>query len=174
MKEKVMAALLAVLLVLASGCGAGGFAQGNDAPSGEAGSVTVQPEKFTDEELEAVAREAVSVGLKAKPDKELEQWIDNQKKNPGVWTYRHRDARVIMIAMGEQPTGGYGVLVDEPELKEGTAHINAEFKSPGPNDFTIQVITYPYEIIFVHDDKLNVNLNIIEGSSKKSVLIPAP
>lgn len=115
----------------------------------------------------------VSVGLEAEPSEKLGQWIEEHKVKPGIWTYELINTRVIMIAMGEQPTGGYGVLVSEPSLKDGAIDITVEFKKPRPDAFTIQVITYPYEIIFVHNERL-VNINFVDGDRSDVFTIAAP
>lgn len=53
----------------------------------------------------------------------------------------------VVVDMGEQRTGGYGVHVAGIRLAApGEIHLICDVKKPGKGDFVVQVISHPYTV----------------------------
>jgi hypothetical protein len=53
---------------------------------------------------------------------------------------------VVFIALGERPTGGYGVVIDHVAVEKGHLIVDAIERKPAPDAVLPQVITRPYVI----------------------------
>lgn len=58
---------------------------------------------------------------------------------------------LVLISLGERPTGGYAVTVRSVEDVEGVTRVVVEEKAPGPGQMVTQAITHPYTIIRVEN-----------------------
>ncbi len=76
---------------------------------------------------------------------EVRHWAENLKTAPGVYVTSYRGRPVILLAAGERPTGGYRVTVS---VSPDHSTVYYSVQAPGRDDFVIQVITYPYELLF--------------------------
>lgn len=75
-------------------------------------------------------------------------WAESVKKTAGVFSTTYHGLPVYVIAGGEQPSGGYSVVVT------GDTVLDCYVEAPRPKDFVIQVITYPYEVVFSKEGPL--------------------
>jgi hypothetical protein len=58
-----------------------------------------------------------------------------------------RDQSVLVIAMGQKNSGGYGVNVENITIWKNTLKIQANWQEPGPDSMTTSALTSPCEII---------------------------
>ena len=65
--------------------------------------------------------------------------------------------RVLMIAMGQQRTGGYGLRLasTEARINQGVMDIAVDWRQPSPGSMLIQVITSPCILISLPQAKIN-------------------
>lgn len=56
---------------------------------------------------------------------------------------------LLVIAMGQKPTGGFSVVLDEARLDKDTLQIRARGRSPGPGDLVTQALTTPCAVVAV-------------------------
>jgi hypothetical protein len=63
---------------------------------------------------------------------------------------------IIAVFQGEKPTGGYGIAVNKLVRNAKQLEVFIEEKSPGPDCFTTQALTYPYHIIVTEASALKV------------------
>ena len=50
---------------------------------------------------------------------------------------------LVVVALGEKNTGGYGVEIDSISLEDDVLHVQARATSPAPDAITTQAITHP-------------------------------
>lgn len=57
--------------------------------------------------------------------------------------------RVLLVEMGQKPTGGYAVHLnpDSPDASTDTALVNLQWKEPEPSSVVPQVITSPFILL---------------------------
>lgn len=79
-------------------------------------------------------------------------WAESLKDQAGVHTCAYQGKYVYLIAAGERPTGGFRVVIQTADAEKSAVLFHVA--GPSPDDFVIQVITYPYEII-LSDSPLN-------------------
>ncbi|MEM9883250.1 MAG: protease complex subunit PrcB family protein [Planctomycetota bacterium] len=56
---------------------------------------------------------------------------------------------VILLSLGQQPTGGYSAEITGLQLKGDLLYVQATAVAPGPDDATTKAITYPYSAVAV-------------------------
>ncbi len=85
--------------------------------------------------------------------------MDNMMKNafpahskPNINLDKHV---AVGIFMGECPTGGYSIKINSVYVKGPHLIVNATFKEPGPDEFVIQILTYPGKILIIEEEYLN-------------------
>jgi len=83
------------------------------------------------------------------PTEEEQAWIDEHTATAGVWVKEFGDYRFVLVTMGEKPTGGYAVDINEIATSNGDWVIDVEFVSPAPGDMVTQALTYPYTFVKV-------------------------
>lgn len=93
----------------------------------------------------------MTLGSKIKLSPTVIDWAESHKFHAGVYYTRYGGQLVYLIAAGEKPTGGFRIVTTLSNERGDTIHYHLE--GPGPDDFVIQIITYPYEIIVVNDGK---------------------
>ena len=89
------------------------------------------------------------IGSKTKLPPTVTNWAESHKAQAGVYSTWYRGKRIYLVATGEKPTGGFRLVTTLAEGRGDTVHYHLE--SPSPDDFVIQILTYPYEIIVVKD-----------------------
>ncbi|MDW7650215.1 MAG: protease complex subunit PrcB family protein [Bacillota bacterium] len=75
----------------------------------------------------------------------ITDWAETLKNRAGVFSTVYREYQVYLIAAGEKRSGGYRIVATPDPGKANT--VNYTVENPGPDDFVIQVITYPYEVL---------------------------
>lgn len=56
---------------------------------------------------------------------------------------------VLGVFMGEKPTGGFGVTIEEVALQNGKLKVKVQETLPDPNSLTIQMLTAPAQVILL-------------------------
>lgn len=51
---------------------------------------------------------------------------------------------VLVVALGEQPSGGYWVTIEAVQRKDQTLYVQGVANAPAPDQMTTQQMTYPY------------------------------
>lgn len=91
-------------------------------------------------------------------------WAEQYKTAAGIYEANLQGKRVYLLAAGECPTGGYGIVVTKPRDRSGT--LTYQVVGPDRDDFVIQIITYPYELVFSVE---KLRFVYLDGNSKKEV-----
>lgn len=53
---------------------------------------------------------------------------------------------LILLALGEQPTGGYWARIESAYIQNGILYVQGTANAPGPDQMVTQTITYPYAV----------------------------
>ena len=104
---------------------------------------------------------------RAGPDLELteamEAWVESLSHVEGVHVGVFDDARLIMVSLGEKPTGGYDVTIQQVTRGEhGQWLAEVKITEPGPDDMVTQAITYPYALVAVEDGEDEMPVRVID------------
>lgn len=121
-KSAVIASVLFLLAVLMAGCG---------------GDKT--DDKVRDLEFTVVGQNEIP--------QELQQIIEQKKREPFRLTYTSGQDLYIAAGYGEQKTGGYSIQVPELYLTENSITIKTELKGPEKNEQTGQESSYPFVVV---------------------------
>ncbi|MCL6580755.1 MAG: protease complex subunit PrcB family protein [Firmicutes bacterium] len=97
------------------------------------------------------------------PSESEQAWIDGHAAEAGAWVRKFDGWRMVLVTMGEKPTGGYAVEVVTAARSAGGWVIDVRFVSPKPGDVVTQVLTYPYGFVKVPDDGLAVVVRDVTG-----------
>jgi hypothetical protein len=62
-------------------------------------------------------------------------------------------ANFVILNMGEQPTGGYGIGVEKVEELPDKIVVTVKETKPDPGSMVTQAITYPYAVVRVNSKK---------------------
>ena len=60
---------------------------------------------------------------------------------------------LVIVALGEQPTGGYSVTIESIQLDGGELAVTGKASAPGPDAVTTQALTYPYSAVTIPNTK---------------------
>lgn len=60
---------------------------------------------------------------------------------------------LVIVALGEQPTGGYAVKIDAVQLDAGELAVTGKASVPGPDAVVTQALTYPYSAVVIPNTK---------------------
>jgi len=135
-----------------------GGSQTNSQPSSQPG--TLPPPETPGSNPGATAKPAGSAPepyrlLQGKelPEK-MQEWLVSAVKIEQQLAFSWENKRYLLIAAGEKPTSGYSVAVTQIEHLTTDAgkhlfRIGIRFQSPKPGAFVAQVITYPYQLVFL-------------------------
>ncbi|GAW93372.1 hypothetical protein KKC1_25080 [Calderihabitans maritimus] len=106
----------------------------------------------------------VLVGLEKLPAPQAANWVESLHRSAGVFQKKFGGYRVLLIAAGEKPTGGYDVKVEQVSLQEGKKWVvQVVFTEPKPGQMVTQAITYPYEVVAIPDDGHPIEVHKVEG-----------
>lgn len=113
----------------------------------------------------------IFLGSQIKVDKAVRGWAEALKDKEDVYCTTYRGKPVYLIAAGMRPTGGYAVSV-ELSLREEN-RVLFQVKGPPPGDFVIQILTYPYELVFSNSPLLFTRIDK-QGESEVNVINTPP
>jgi hypothetical protein len=58
---------------------------------------------------------------------------------------------LVIVALGEQPTGGYSVNIESIQIQGGELAVTGKASAPGADAITTQVLTYPYSAVLIEN-----------------------
>jgi len=97
--------------------------------------------------------------------------VDKLKASRGYYAWEENGSYIILISLGEKPTGGYTVEVDYIEDNEGVTNIIVKEEAPAAGDVVTTVITYPY--VLVKAKGITDNFNVENTKGEKFNLLQA-
>jgi len=56
---------------------------------------------------------------------------------------------LVIVALGEQKTGGYSVAIESIQLVDGELAVTGKATAPGADAVTTQALTYPYSAVLI-------------------------
>lgn len=93
----------------------------------------------------------------------IAEWVDRLKTKAGVYSRTSGPYRVYLITMGECPTGGYTVRVNDITNNGKRWLVKVVFYEPRPEDMVTQVITFPYKVLAIPNDGLPVTVRRLKA-----------
>lgn len=66
---------------------------------------------------------------------------------PGEIDFDKND--LVIVALGEQPTGGFAVNIESIQLDAGELAVTGKATVPGPDAVVTQALTYPYSAVLI-------------------------
>lgn len=104
-------------------------------------------------------------------DSEMQSTIDAKKTDKGHMLIKDKssDEYYLIVFAGEKPNGGYGIEITEVISGKDTTNVIVKEIEPAKDMMTIQVITYPMDIIKLKG--ISNNINVIIDSSDDYVTI---
>jgi|GEM_PF-1755122 len=98
----------------------------------------------------------------------MEVWVYSLKTQEGVFVKVFGGYRLVLIARGEKPSGGYGVTIEDvTHLLEIYPPVDwtvfVKFVNPSPGDMVTQAITYPYAALAIKDDGIEIQVFKVAG-----------
>lgn len=141
MKRKVSLLVLAVLLVsMLQGCSLG----------------SVSKDKVRDLEYTIVPEEDLP--------EELKTIIEEKKLQVFQLSYAAGDDLYIAIGYGEQPTGGYSIVLEELYAADDAVIVSTNLLGPDKDETVQEALTYPYIVIKTEFLDLPVEYAGIQGN----------
>lgn len=58
---------------------------------------------------------------------------------------------LVVVALGQKPTGGYGAAIDSVQLEGGTLVVNVDIDTPGEDAAASEALTFPYAYAVIPD-----------------------
>ena len=152
MKLFVVAVLSCLALV---GCKNGGDANG----SADGGSDLAQPVTI----LERVNGDSAALKTIGKMHIETKAQYDalgDANIFPGEIDFDAND--LVIVALGEQSTGGYSITIESIQLQGGELAVTGKASAPGPDAITTQALTYPYSAVLIANTSADLIVTHLE------------
>lgn len=131
-KQKWLLLLLALLFLVAAGCG----------------QEQLPAEPDNDEGVEIVLPDQLPA--------EVEEWIEDSRQELAGQTYELEGVLYLLVTYGERPTGGYDVEITDIAMQDDKVVVTAEFTEPAEDEMVTQALTYPYDLAMIEDPDLPV------------------
>ncbi len=131
-KQKWLLLLLALLFLVAAGCGQE--------------QLPAEPDND----------EGVEVTLPDQLPAEVEEWIEDSRQELAGQTYELEGVLYLLVTYGERPTGGYDVEITDIAVQDERVVVTAEFTEPAEDEMVTQALTYPYDLAMIEDPDLPV------------------
>ena len=107
------------------------------------GTSAIPFKRATAEERASLAKK-VRGARHAPPSVTLEKW-GGEKRG---------DRMVIVAALGEKPTGGYGIKITQVSLHGSALTVEARVTVPPKDAMVTQALTYPFDAVWIPADRL--------------------
>ena len=85
--------------------------------------------------------------------KEIKMLLNDEKLKGKISTNDVQQSNFIVLNMGEKPTGGYGITVDNVSETDKNIVIKVKEITPEPGAMLTQSITYPYTVVKINSKK---------------------
>ncbi|MGB0766951.1 MAG: protease complex subunit PrcB family protein [Phycisphaeraceae bacterium] len=69
---------------------------------------------------------------------------------------------LVVVALGEQPTGGYAITIESLQLTGGELAISGKVTTPAPDAAVTQALTYPYSAALIANTQASSVVPYIE------------
>lgn len=56
---------------------------------------------------------------------------------------------LVLVSLGQKPTGGYGVTLDQSEIRDGTLEVTMTVRQPAADTLVAQVLTTPCAVLAI-------------------------
>ncbi len=132
LKQKWLLLLLALLFLVAAGCGQE--------------QLPVEPDN--DEGVEVILPDQLPA--------EVEEWIEGARQEFAGQTYELEGVLYLLVTYGERPTGGYDVEITDIAVQDDRVVVTADFTEPAEDEMVTQALTYPYDLAMIEDPDLPV------------------
>ncbi|WDV46958.1 protease complex subunit PrcB family protein [Clostridiaceae bacterium M8S5] len=96
--------------------------------------------------------------------KEIKTWVEDNKKKAIMLSKKQIGDKTYVFIMGEAPTSGYAIKINDINSKNDSLFVDYSIERMNKDDFVLQVITYPYIVVEIENNK--EYKNIINTSKK--------
>jgi len=104
---------------------------------------------------------------------ELTEWVEANRKDPGIHYTTADDKTYILVCAGEQPTGGYFLQLNSATVvAPGSIYITAQLIPPAQDMMVTQVLTYPCMLIAVEGPDFHTVDGTIDGIKQELTVKP--
>ncbi|TDA64068.1 MAG: protease complex subunit PrcB family protein [Clostridia bacterium] len=101
---------------------------------------------------------------------EIQKWVEENYRERGNYSHFTAEGGYFLVAWGEQPTGGYRVVIAEITSTADGLEVVASLHPPQPGEMVTQVITYPYALVFAPGvEQQPVNFTVGEAGAASPV-----
>ncbi|MBS4537485.1 protease complex subunit PrcB family protein [Clostridium sp. D2Q-11] len=101
---------------------------------------------------------------------DVENIVSDIRKNRGFKIIDSEEkGNFIYIGLGEKPTGGYNIAVEEVEREENFIKISIMEYQPKTDDMVTQALTYPYTIIKIEEEVEDIKVITTDGKELDSI-----
>ncbi|MFO8060868.1 MAG: S-layer homology domain-containing protein [Bacillota bacterium] len=99
-------------------------------------------------------------------------WVDRHLAARGIYLLPAGEVRYLLVAWGEQPTGGYVLEVDSAESLQDCVRVNVKLTAPDPDDAVTEALTYPHQLLRLEAGQETVMVNFVGASWHGDALGP--
>lgn len=82
---------------------------------------------------------------------EIVKYLEDNKTKETQQTMNINNRTYLIVTMGERPSAGYSLELQNLALKDGTLKAKVKYQKPGKDDITATVITYPSLVVETDD-----------------------
>lgn len=160
---KVTLLMFTMFALVAAGCG-NPFA--SDSARGSMGKTDEEPLQFQQESQDSL------------PDEVKQRQVEVMQAAGDKFSHSEiisGDRTYLILSLGQRPTGGYSIRINEVVRKGNTIRIHAEEVPPAQDAFTTEAITYPSIVISLVSPKREVKFDYhirktgnLKGSSTRN------
>lgn len=86
-------------------------------------------------------------------DPEILAWRDTYSRQPGVFLHEFKHQRVLLISLGQKPTGGYTIELKPIQKQDKTWQVRYRVVQPKPGTVATQAITFPSRLVVFPKDE---------------------
>ena len=76
-------------------------------------------------------------------------WLNDPELVARIWENDYSTTWVVAAFRGQVPTGGYGITIADIQSDGQTVKLYVNLSDPAPDAMVAQVISYPYQVLFV-------------------------
>ena len=101
----------------------------------------------------------------------IQTFIQEIKNKRGFAYFKENGAYIMIITLGEKPSGGFNVKVEAVEDIEGITKVTVREHEPGPDDIVTMALTYPYTIVRIKG--VTENFKVVNQKGEEFQLLSA-
>lgn len=138
--------MMNLFVAAALSCSALVGCQGNGGTAASVGSDLAQPVMIL-ERVNGDSAALKTIGTMHIETKDQYDALGDANIFPGGVDFDAAD--LVIVALGEQATGGFSVNIDSIQLQSGELAVSGKATTPGPDSVTTQALTYPYSAVLI-------------------------